>query len=54
MTFSRSKPVVCTAGEVNGAMITLLASGTRTVRVNQPGDAIYAPDPVVSRTFGVN
>ena len=42
------------AGEVNGAMITLLASGTRTVRANQPGDAIYAPDPVVSRTFGVN
>ena len=53
VTFSTSTPAVCTAGGTNGETITLLVPGTCTVRANQAGDTIYAPAPVVIRSFGV-
>ena len=53
VTYTTSTLTVCTAGGTNGGTITLLAPGTCTVRANQAGDTLYAPAPVVSRSFVV-
>ena len=48
-----STPTVCTGGGTDGATITLLHTGTCTVRANQPGDVIFGPAAVVVRSFAV-
>jgi hypothetical protein len=53
VTFTTSTPTICTAGGANGATITLVKTGTCTVRANQPGDTIYGAAPVVVRSFVV-
>ena len=53
VTFTTNTATVCTVGGADGATITLLNTGTCTVRANQPGDTIYGAAPVVARSFVV-
>jgi hypothetical protein len=53
VTFSTTTPAVCTSGGTSGVTITLVATGTCTVRADQAGNAIYNPAPAVSRSFAV-
>jgi len=54
VTFSTSTPAVCTSGGVNGAQITLVATGTCTVQADQAGNATWAPASPVAQSFTVN
>jgi hypothetical protein len=49
--FSSLTPAVCS---VDGATVSLLATGTCTVAADQPGDADFSAAPRVSRSFSVN
>lgn len=51
--FTSLTPTVCTAGGINGSLISLLLSGTCTLRASQAGDANYAAAPSVDRSFMV-
>lgn len=51
--FTTTTPLICTNGGTNGSVITLLATGTCTVRADQSGDAYWATAPAVSRSFKV-
>ena len=53
VTFTTSTPTVCTSSGTNGAMITLLATGTCTVSANQIGNTVYNAAPAVTRSFAV-
>jgi hypothetical protein len=53
VTFSTTTPAACTASGTDGATVTLVATGTCTVRADQAGNAIYNPAPTVSRSFVV-
>ena len=53
MTFTTTTPAVCTAGGVDGSSITLVATGTCTVRAAQAGDAYWRPATAVNRSFTV-
>jgi Bacterial Ig-like domain (group 3) len=51
VTFSTTTPGVCTSGGAKGATITLLNTGTCTVKADQAGDAHYNAAPSMSRSF---
>jgi hypothetical protein len=53
VAFSTTTPSRCTSGGTNGATITLLATGTCTVRADQGGDGNYNPAPPVSQSFTI-
>jgi len=54
VTFTTTTPSVCTSGGTNGQTITLLATGTCTVKADQAGNATYSPATSVSRSFRVS
>jgi len=53
VAFTSTTTAVCTTGGTNGATITLVGTGTCSIRADQPGDAIRNPAPPVSRSFTV-
>jgi len=53
VTFSSITPAVCTASGTAGSTITLVATGTCSVRADQSGDATYNAAPSVLQSFGV-
>ena len=50
VAFASSTPLVCT---VNGALLTLIGTGTCTVVASQAGDATFAPAAALSSSFSV-
>jgi len=50
VSFNSPTTAVCTVG---GTLVTLVATGTCTVRAAQGGDAVFAPAPGVERSFVV-
>ena len=52
VTFTTTTPAVCKASGVNGRTITLIATGTCTVRASQAGNSIYK-SASVNRSFTV-
>jgi hypothetical protein len=53
VTFTTTTATVCTAGGVKGATITLIKTGTCSVKASQAGNSVYNPAPAVSRSFTV-
>ena len=53
VAFSSQTPAVCTTGGVNGATVTLAATGTCTIAADQAGDIDWAPAPQVTQSFAV-
>ena len=53
VTFTTTTPVVCTASGTNGSTITLVTSGTCTVKADQGGNSIFDPAPSVTQSFSV-
>ena len=53
VTFTTTTSPVCTSGGTNGATITLVATGTCTVKANQAGNANYNPSAFVAQSFVV-
>jgi len=49
-TFGSDTPGICT---VSGTAVTMLSSGTCTVRASQIGDATYEPAPPLARSFDI-
>ena len=50
MTLTSTTTPVCT---VSGFSITLLTAGTCSITATQPGNAVYAANPVIARSFKV-
>ena len=53
VTFTTTPPSICTSAGVNGETITLVATGTCTVRASQAGDANYEAAEDVDRSFEI-
>ena len=51
VVFTTTTPAICTAGGANGAVITLLVSGTCTVVAHQSGDDNHLAAPDVPNSF---
>jgi hypothetical protein len=51
VTFTTTTPSVCTAGGLNGTVITFVGFGTCTVQADQAGNASFSPAPPVQRSF---
>lgn len=51
VTFTTTTPGVCTSGGANGASISLVGTGTCTVRASQGGNATWNPATPVDRSF---
>ena len=54
VTFSTTTPAVCSSGGVNGASISLLTTGTCTVKADQAGNGSFNAAPSVSQGFLVS
>jgi hypothetical protein len=52
-TFTTTTPSTCTSGGTNGATITLIATGTCTVKADQAGNDNYNAAAPVVRSFTV-
>jgi len=50
VSFSSSTPAVCS---ISGSSLSLLAGGSCTVQASQPGNAVFAAAPSLSRSFTV-
>ncbi|MFZ2055830.1 MAG: hypothetical protein WAV54_00270, partial [Acidimicrobiales bacterium] len=53
VSFTTATSSVCTSGGTHGATITLVRTGTCTVKANQAGNATYSAAPTVARSFTV-
>ena len=53
VSFTTTTPIVCAAGGINGATITIVAAGICTVRADQPGSVTVNAAAPVSRSFTV-
>ena len=51
VTFTTTTPGVCTSGGANGASISLVGTGTCTVRASQGGNATWNPATPIDRSF---
>ena len=54
VSFTTATSSVCTSGGTHGATITLVRTGTCTVKANQAGNATYSAAPTVARSFTVS
>ena len=54
VTFSTTTPSVCTSGGTNGATITIVATGTCTVKADQAGNRTHNAAPSVSQSFTIS
>ena len=53
VTFASQNTSVCTTSGTNGATVTLLATGTCTIRASQTGNSSYGPATDVDQSFTV-
>ena len=53
ITFASTTPAVCTTGGTNGAIVTMLATGTCTITANQAGNANFNAAPQVPTTITI-
>ncbi len=53
VVFSSATPSVCTAGDINGATITIVASGICKIIANQASSDVYLAAPAVTQSISI-